>query len=226
MELLSRGMTVMESLHAIGYKGDSTYARWRRDSENFKRKADSIIAMRTEMPGGSLVHLDDRRLQAFLKIYREQGNRNAALVAADVSAILIEALLDEDGPEYDEAFAIRYRDAELRHLWEVEDHTVGDAKANTGTTSRFILQTRMPDRYNKPLLASMRTNGDSALQRQQNVFFFQIGENERTAEEILGNIFEKFSSPLEIGAEHGSDNVSNQEARADIPGVVVCDSVG
>lgn len=221
LELLSRGMSVSEAMRAIGYKGVNSYYNWRKSSKDFKTRADSIIAMREEMPGGKLVQLDDRRLHAFLKIFREQGNRNRALVTANISATLVEALLDEDGAEYDQSFAIRYRDIELRHMWEIEDNTVLDSKSNPGTNSRFVLQARMSRRYNKPLHTSMATAGDRMLQQQQNVFFFQIGENDRTAGDILNGVFDKFKAPLEIGESHGRHDVQDQEARPDLPAVDV-----
>ena len=216
--LLRNGDSVRSACTKIGItKG--TYDYYRSNYPDFARVASEIIAER-RVSIDDLPRLDDK-LKKFITCFRQTGDRIRSANKASMSVTAVEERLDKEHAHYNPRFERHYREVEKRHLWALEDSVLVEASQKGGSQARFVLQCRMPARYKTPLspMPGLREPAEN-----KNLFFFQIGDNQKKAEELVEGILSKFEPAKEI--TDGGNNVSNQEARSDIPAVVVCDGVG
>lgn len=186
LNLLAEGYGVTEVCR-ITRCSRSTYYKHRREDEKFKAECDRILALPehrqriADAQAKTVGTTEDDPRRRFVALFIKTRDRNEAANSVGWDALDVEKKLDSTSEEYDEEFATLMAEAEMRHLWRIEDQAKVKALHDSPMT-RFILSNNMREKYGK-------VDRPGEVGNVANIFWFS-GEGMDKAREIIGEVIE------------------------------------
>lgn len=154
LNLLSKGEGIRTACTILAI-GRSTFYKWKKNDEVFAADVERILSSpeHRERIVEAQSRTDAARFETdidkFMAHLATSGDRDQAARTAGMTAVDVEDMLDPSSKKYDEDFAARMAEHDLRHLWKVEDSAKRRAITD-GAMGRFFLSTQLKEKYGKP----------------------------------------------------------------------------